>query len=451
MPGQKISSQVRVLQGLLDAVSALEDIGELAVDIHNAVQRNLFTPQEDENLWAWFARFLSVREELWRIIESVSAALQGEFCQITDKEDWQQFILGYTAALLLVRMDKLLVERVATEPLLQRKFNEACPAYRIPRKQYTRVFEALTNPDNALLLLQARNFSHSNRKKIQGLAEDEWVGEFARALPSLEVVSEPGVFRYLFRRLRYRWHSFRRRGASAKQKSLFQLLEAGGRVVSHLSNAGLSARVEAVIEEVATLLQPGDVLITRHDFAASNLFLPGFWPHAALYIGTAQQRDALGVEIDQLQRLRWKGDICVLEADKEGVLFRALPQTLKVDSLVVLRPQCTQEAKAQAIARACEHEGKGYNFDFDFFRSDKLVCTEVVYRAFDGIEGMHFSLKERAGRYALSAEDILDLALEGNMFKPVALFGVEGCNQGLCRGAQIDDLLAKSYRTAQIP
>jgi hypothetical protein len=444
---QELSSQIAVLRALLDAVADLENIGDLAGDIHAAVQREIFTPLEDEKLWAWFSRFLSVREELWAVVESVSDALQGELCQISNRDDWRQFVLGYTAAIYLAGLDKLLLERVATEPLLQRKLNESCPSYRIPRKQYTRIFEAWTNPDNALLWLQVRNFSHANRHRIRELADDEWIGDLVGNLSAQEQIIQRGFFRYLFHRLRYRWHSFRRRGASARQKSLFQLLETGGRIVSRISNAGFSGRVETVVDELEKMVQPGDVFVTRHDFAASNLFLPGFWPHAALYIGTEQERDQLGVQISKLQRLRWKRDKCILEADSQGVLFRALRNTLKVDSVVLLRPQCSPKARAMAISRACEHEGKGYNFDFDFFRSDKLVCTEVVYRAYDGMENMHFSLTERAGRYALSAEDILDMALEGKQFKPVALFGVEGCNQALCCDEHIDDLLARSYRT----
>ncbi|WP_305801631.1 hypothetical protein, partial [Thiolapillus sp.] len=113
--------------------------------------------------------------------------------------------------------------------------------------------------------------------------------------------------------------------------------------------------------------------------------------------------------------------------------------------LVVLRPRCTEDELRIAISRACTHEGKGYNFDFDFFRSDRLVCTEVIYRAFDGIGNIRFTLAEHAGRPALSAEEILDLALEGEMFRPVALFGVTGCNDSLCTGTVLNALLESSF------
>jgi len=57
-----------------------------------------------------------------------------------------------------------------------------------------------------------------------------------------------------------------------------------------------------------------------------------------------------------------------------------------------------------ALARGLSHEGKAYDFDFDFTRSDRMVCTEVVYRTYDGVGGMAFELKRRAVR--LGAEEL---------------------------------------------
>ena len=74
------------------------------------------------------------------------------------------------------------------------------------------------------------------------------------------------------------------------------------------------------------------------------------------------------------------------------------------------------------ITRALGHEGKPYDFDFDFTRSDRLVCTEVVYRAYEGIGGIQFELTRRAGRWTLSAEDLLSMALDGRHFEVAAVY-----------------------------
>ena len=200
------------------------------------------------------------------------------------------------------------------------------------------------------------------------------------------------------------------------------------------------------LRDAVAFLQPGDVLVTRHSIALTNLFMPGFWPHAALYIGTPEQRDALGVEAPAEKHALWGESICTLEALKDGVRLRPLSDTLSVDHFVVLRPQLPATTIRQAIERGVVHEGKMYNFDFDFFSSDRLVCTEVIYRSFDGLDDIHFPLKERAGRKTLSAEDLLDYALDAEAFEPVAIFGVNGCEADIVYGDAVRELVISSYR-----
>ena len=136
----------------------------------------------------------------------------------------------------------------------------------------------------------------------------------------------------------------------------------------------------------------------------------------------------------------------MLEALKDGVLFRPLEQTLAVDAVAVIRPQVSTTDLAAALTRVTLHEGKGYNFDFDFFRSDRLVCTEVVYRAFDGLGGIEFALHERAGRPTLSAEDLLDLALDHRGLEPVAVCGSPGCKGRVATGDEARALIQESYQ-----
>jgi hypothetical protein len=154
----------------------------------------------------------------------------------------------------------------------------------------------------------------------------------------------------------------------------------------------------------------------------------------------------LQIELDRDRNARWTGDRRVLEALKDGVLFRPLDQTLAVDAVAVIRPQLDEPGIAQAISRAAHHEGKLYDFDFDFFRSDRLVCTEVIYRAYDGLGPMRLALTERSGRPTLSAEDLLDLAVDGRGFEPVAVCGAPTCPERLIAGEGARDAIRCSYR-----
>ena len=44
---------------------------------------------------------------------------------------------------------------------------------------------------------------------------------------------------------------------------------------------------ESVLAEFRKLLRPGDVILTRKEHALTNYFLPGYFKHAALYLGDA--------------------------------------------------------------------------------------------------------------------------------------------------------------------
>jgi hypothetical protein len=74
------------------------------------------------------------------------------------------------------------------------------------------------------------------------------------------------------------------------------------------------------------------------------------------------------------------------------------------------------------LAQAMMHEGEPYDFDFDFCQSQRLVCTEVVYRAYEGVAGVQFELHRHVGRFALAASDLIGMALMGRHFEVVAVY-----------------------------
>jgi hypothetical protein len=168
---------------------------------------------------------------------------------------------------------------------------------------------------------------------------------------------------------------------------------------------------------------PGDVFLTRHDDALSNLFLPGFWPHAAFFLGSESQRAGLGLDLPAGLVGRARDPVVFLEAKKDGVRFRPVEDTLEVDAFVVLRPPLAGEELAAVLERGMRHEGKRFDFSFDFRNADRLACTEVIYRAYHGTGNLGFSLVETGGRLCLPAEELIAQALEQG-FRVVAACGL---------------------------
>jgi hypothetical protein len=441
---RSIVTGARAIESLAPALAGLEQADAERAVTTAVAARGWFTPEEEECLRAWFARYLTIRGALLETLDEMAPlATTASACDERDRR--QAFVVAITAAALLVRMARFLVHELAADRVVQRKLNEAAPHHRIPRKQYTAIYRSLTSPRHAWRLAEALLELDDHRVEIEDLIGDPVLGPVVHALHGSEESLRVGVRAYLRERLRFRHHSWRRRRSSAAKRGLFQVFAAFGRVVADVRNPLHRSRVRPDDRRsVGALLRPGDVFVTRHDDALSNLFLPGYWPHVALHVGDEHARRVLGVDVDSAREARWVGPIRVLEARKDGVRLRTLDDTLAVDAFTVLRPRLHDADLARAISAALTHEGKLYNFDFDFFTDDRLVCTEVVYRAFEGVGGIAFPLTRRAGRVTLSAEDIIRLALRGVGFEPVAIFGTPEIGDRLVTGDDAVRALEKS-------
>jgi uncharacterized protein YycO len=184
------------------------------------------------------------------------------------------------------------------------------------------------------------------------------------------------------------------------------------------------------IEVMGKRLQPGDIIFERHEWYLSNMGLPGFWTHVALYIGTAEERRAffndpevhewvkgLGMtdgELESLLRQRYPATYSrslilkedrrparIMEAISEGVSFTSLEYTGSADSIAVIRPRLSKSEKAKAIMRAFHYNGRPYDFNFDFQTDSALVCSELIFKAYQaggGTKGLQFPITEVLGR-----------------------------------------------------
>ena len=195
------------------------------------------------------------------------------------------------------------------------------------------------------------------------------------------------------------------------------------------------------IEQLATKLQPGDILVQRREWYASNVGIPGFWTHAALYIGSPDERTVFfqdqglsqwfteqGSEdgtLDGLLRniypdhyrismapLEGKHIPRILEAIGEGVSSTTLEHSASADSIVALRPKLPKKAIAQAILKAFHYYGRPYDFNFDFRTDSELVCSELIFKAYQKTgdsEGLSLPLSEVLGRPLISPNEIAKL------------------------------------------
>lgn len=439
-----VEGSARALTTIGPLLPTHESVQLLLEQLSEVRSRGYFLPDEDELVRTKFSSYLTTRAALTSVLDDLRPHVLGEMKESSPRNP-EVFLLAFCTACMLIRSGRFLVETFKNDGIFRRKLNEAEPSYGIPKKQFTKIYRSLTSPRKVMIFREAVRYFETNKAEIFDLESNPTLKPVVDLLRDELPFIKNSIRDHAKNRVKYRWHSFIRRQHSGFKKVTFGLFQVSGSLIAELRMKWKRKRVTPGVQrKLSRILQPGDVIITRHDDAASNLFLPGFWPHGALYIGTEEQRKKMDATGETWRRHPCPDPNCVLEARKDGVLFRPLHDTFNVDACVVLRPKLTVDQIREAIARAMTHHGKRYDFEFDFRRSDKLVCTEVIYRAYHGIGDVEFKLKTRAGRVCLSAEDLLDYAVENKFFELMVIYGSNG-NRFVTGERALPTLIA-SYR-----
>lgn len=217
-------------------------------------------------------------------------------------------------------------------------------------------------------------------------------------------------------------------------------------------------------EQITTLvypvLHPGDIVLERREWYVSNVGLPGYWPHGALFLGSADElrsffdadpetclfAESLGARnFSELLKLRFPKawnmysgkdqsdhEYRLIEAMSEGVVFTTLEHSADCDSLAVLRPNLSRRDKAAAIFRAFAYQGRPYDFNFDFVSDATLVCTELLMKAYEPSavsKGISFKGSKVVGKDVVTANDIVRQFAAGDCQFSFVLY-LEGYERG---------------------
>lgn len=213
------------------------------------------------------------------------------------------------------------------------------------------------------------------------------------------------------------WHFSQKKGPKLTIKNAKTLLKRGGFSVwfpmqkgtanlmgkIKLQRRGKTLISQEQIKSLSARLEPGDIFLQRREWFLTNIGIPGFWPHGALYIGDKAQRKSyfddseviswvksLGVQNGNFESLLEKccskeipdDSFKIIEAIAPGVVFTKPEKSLAADSLATLRPNLSKLDKAKAIKQAFEFVGLAYDYNFNFLTDHALVCSEVIYKSF---------------------------------------------------------------------
>lgn len=371
-------------------------------------QRDYYLPEEEDRIRALFMSYLSYRSAMLRMV----ATYVGFEVVRDEAARARAFTLGYAAAMTTYKSSLQLINSYKGE-VARLKLNEPEREWGIPAGMFDRIYEGVSNERNMDLAMEMAAYFELERGTWRAAsvwpADDfDWLE--SRILDGFAYVQEHGIagrqarIELFFDRVR---------------KSAYTPMYAGQSILAEwIGDTRVAQRPPVIhaeqIESMESRLRPGDILLERRNWYLSNAFLPGFWPHAALYVGRVEDLRKLGIAgdpslqpfLEEYSRAAPDGrDHTVIESVSEGVIFNSLTESMHADYVAVLRPRLTDEQKGEAILRAFRHHGKPYDFEFDFFTSDKIVCTELVYRAYQGM--LRFDLVRVMGRDTLPALELV--------------------------------------------
>ncbi|MCA9119039.1 MAG: hypothetical protein H6822_17130 [Planctomycetaceae bacterium] len=391
-------------------------------------ERGYFTTVEEDDARPILVSYWHARNALFELITTFH-----DDETLDDESRREAFLIAFASALLLVDAARFLREVANERPIVRRKFNEPAPEFGVPGGVYDVVQRSLVSTRHGWHLYHAIDYFNEHEDELREIGTNSDYASLLACIDELKHRLDVSIAQFARAKLRTRADQMLRQfGRTVIGQALYGIQKLAGSLAADKylrlgHRPGLPTTVAAGMRE---LLQPGDVLVVRKEYALTNYFLPGYWPHAALYLGDAESLAGLGIHEHEYVRPRWarlldpssNSEGHVLEAMRDGVNLRTLKSPFASDSVVVLRPMIRREDLAKALGRCMAHEGKAYDFDFDFRRADRLVCTEVIYRSYDGIGPINIPLVQRAGRPTLSGSDLIEMGINSNNFAPVAVF-----------------------------
>ena len=360
-------------------------------------KRSIYDPRETDKLRELFHRYLKYRSRLTQMV-----ALYLGYREINDDQlRARAYLLGCCAGATMLESGRYFVKEFVDDSLAREKLNEADPG-RLKEEMFENVYHSVTSQEHMnMFTMYGRRFAEKRadwrREEVFVAGDFDWLVE--RIDDSTRNIHKAGLSptRAWFSRIK-------RRLLRDANEPLYKVQEIVSTIVGDTRMVSRKAFItDAHIGAAVKTLQPGDILLIRRNWYLSNAFLPGFWPHAAMYVGTPEQLAELGIDKTNAG-VNWKQYMVpedghqrvVLEAVSEGVGFYAAEHSMKADYVVAMRPNLTQEQRKTAILKAFGYAGRAYDFSFDFFTDDKIVCSELIHRAYDPM--LKFDFEKMLGK-----------------------------------------------------
>ena len=415
-----------------------------------------FSNVESDKIENLLFRYLVLRRSVWDIINKYR---DYNTYSNDPTENMKALLVGYSSALTLYKYSGILITKNMGDDQVIDKLNEAYFRSDISRGSFREVYHSLTNLENLDELDIARELFTSifytqiyePGTPLNLLIMDPTYGPLITNLEPLHdthvklreeilnhfVLITPGITNRL-------------RHSTIKKKVEKLIGKAGGRFealkaivfthVGHIKAPGIEPLIfsEDDKNQLLTLLQPGDIILTYSEGFMSNIFLPGIFKHGIVYTGRREnwkKSDLDNIHITDHQKSLIQVNHNIIEAIAEGVVSGSLEEILdtKINRLAVFRPNLSNQKIMGVMQTIHSYLGNQYDFSFDFNDAESQVCTEVIYRGYNEIGNIQFGLSKRAGTLNLSAEDVCRYAINSGNMELVTLIVEDEYRKGKTR------------------
>lgn len=408
----------KILQRLKEDKTVILYLNDrLSGNLTNANEQKIFsvdfndvTREEKQKLTDFWISYLEILVELDLLKERYKTFYQ--LNAVTKKDLHRKaFENGYTAFLAQHYYALQLTKKVRGRDIVT-FLNQDFPTQGIEKGTFNMLQKGITDADE-LLCLNAGRVYHSliqeNNSDLSDLI-DLYLQTVDKSLDSYTHLIAKKPLNFLER------NSFKLWFPIQKQASI---------QISYVRTASRDYHINAkLINQYKKTFVPGDILLERREWHATNVGIPGFWTHSALYIGTLNKLSTHFKDIPELKGLSFKEYLkenfpdayetlksidendykyAVIESKRPGVILTSLEFTANADSLAVLRVKnINRSDHFKIVTQALSHLGKPYDFDFDFVTDDTLVCSELVYKAYQDITQFNITPEKFNGRPIVS-------------------------------------------------
>lgn len=371
------------------------------LEIHH--QTDLFTPEKEDEIRAALMSFLNYRDVLLRVMKRYS-----HYELMEEELDRKPaLLLSFGSAIFLHHMVGELILVSRDYKLAWKKLNEGDIAWDLEPNLLSAMMKTMVQPSTRRGLEEA----YLDYKKVFPAYDEKseltWLHSAIESSYRFFKRKSMGIWKTRFRIFTSRIKDF-------LYRPYYHIQAAISAWIGHFRYLNPEPLItENLVQSMLKRLKPGDILLERRNFYLSNIILPGYWPHALMYIGDAETMNELGLmnepEISTRIKnsLEWKSDLSshrFIEALAHGVVLSTEKERAEADGVVVLRPLVGKDIIREAIKRAFTHIGKHYDFEFDLSSADKIICSEVIYRAYGS--NLKFPLTKILGRYTLPPVNI---------------------------------------------